>query len=797
MLSAALVCPTAADAGSGPAVAASTSAAAGARTTGIRAPLPGFVHRQDYAEAFSHLAQAGGPASARRLLSYLEAELTGGEHVALRLALWRILQALSPAQQHTLGEALDGRYRPLLKALLRPWGDPIQLLQLVEHGAAGQRARIVAALLEHHRLDPLDDTAALPPALLLHALQALLDEGAARADDALVAPIQAVLMRAASADAALLPRGVALLFELALQAGDEATATDAMAESIHLGHGALLSTAGVRTWLEGDERAGTAGPVRPLQLAATWEARWLRPAQWGDPQRLQALHDALHRAAPRARLQRLQARLRALGSAGAPTTSTTPTTPTPSAAPSPEPAPASHPLQEALQALGALDQAWLLIDGGGDAVPAMRPMLAPDVLAARTLAALWRSSADARARQRDAEGELIALSQARRWQADDALRQRLVERLRAIGAVDVPTLGSDWRDELPFWRATRDHADPALQRVAGLQLATLWSEGQLQPRSPRREQRLAAAPAAWQELAGHAAYVDLARAALRDPLLRLAPGALQHAHGEDFLWFENPGAQSVLVVFSCISTHHSFAEVATLHARMPGRHLMFIRCPDKNWYSDACFERVHALLAERVARRFAPTEVTCWYGSMGGHAALEFALAFGWRAIVFNPQTDLALWAAYRLGERDLLWGAGRHARLGAAPPAAWARCAVYYACGTHVADREALSVVIERWRRCRRLDLIVEKYDDPHHAGLMRRIAAGPMPSTLAHIDARLRRMARDEAPAAGPAPLQGAAAEDFWDRLDAARHGKLEVQVRDGALWVRPSRLTNTRPG
>ena len=94
--------------------------------------------------------------------------------------------------------------------------------------------------------------------------------------------------------------------------------------------------------------------------------------------------------------------------------------------------------------------------------------------------------------------------------------------------------------------------------------------------------------------------------------------------------------------------------VATLRGRLPGQHLLFVRCPDKNWYCDEAWDRVQALLQDRVQSRFAPDQVTCWYGSMGGHGALKAALAFGWRAIVFNPQTDLDLWAAFRPRERAL-----------------------------------------------------------------------------------------------------------------------------------------------
>ena len=481
---------------------------------------------------------------------------------------------------------------------------------------------------------------------------------------------------------------------------------------------------------------------------------------------------ALRRPAPRRRLRQLADRLQALGA--------------------PDVAAAAPPA-EPLRLLAALDQACALIEGGGDAVPALRSLLVPEMLAPATLAAIWRASADAHAARGDAAGELLALTQARRRRADAPLRTRLAARLAAAGAPPAPAFGADWRDEKPYWQALAAHPDPVLHGLATLQLAQLATHGQLEPRAPRRQQDLAEAHRHWQQLAGHGTHGDTAQQALRDPLQTVCRPALQHAHGEDFLWFETPGARSVTVVFSCIATHHGFAEVGTLRGRLPGQHLMFVRCPDRNWYSDGSYERVHALLQAQVATRFAREQVTCWYGSKGGHGALKMALAFGWRAIVFNPQTDLDLWAAFRPRERALLWGAERHARLAEVNVAAWERSPVYYACGSHTADREALSVAIDRWRRCRHLDLIVEKFDDGNHAGLMARISGGAVAAALQRIGQRLRRLQGGDAPEGEPLPVAAQAA--FWDELDAARSAKVEVCVRDGRLWWQPSLASGTR--
>lgn len=753
---------------------------------GAPAPPPrlGFAHREPYAAHFDRLAHhADTAAGLRRLLSHVDADLDGGERLALYRALWQAARRLPRARRDAVAAALDGRHAPLLAALDLDWQDPALALHLVEHMAPSARAALVpvllrqlggevhspAALLRQPGGEVHSPASPLPPALILHAVRAQLDGPAAAPDEIPVADLQATILRAAEADAACLPDAMALLFELALRARDEATATAVMAELLHHGHGRLLRAEPVRTWLDGSAFAD--GPVVPLQLAPAWQRQWLQPARWGCLRTLATVQAALRRPAPRRRLRQLADQLHALGA--------------------PEVAPAA-PAAEPLRLLTALDQAAALIEGGGDAVPALRALLVPEMLAPAAIAAVWRASADWHAARGDAGGELLALTQARRRQADGPLRARLAARLAAAGAPPAPAFGADWRDEQPYWQALAAHPDPTLQGLALLQLAQRATDGQLEPRAPRRQQDLAEAHRHWQQLTGHHAHGETAREALHDPLQTVCRPALRQAHGEDFLWFECPGAQAVTVVFSCIATQHTFAEVGTLRGRLGGQHLLFVRCPDRNWYSDGSYDRVHALLQSQVAARFAREQVTCWYGSMGGHGALKMALAFGWRAIVFNPQTDLDLWAAYRPRERPQLWGAERHARLAELPTAAWARCPVYYACGAHTADREALSVAIDRWRHCRHLDLIVEKFDDGNHAGLMARISGGQVAATLQRIGQRLRRLQGSDAPAGDPLPAAAQAA--FWDELDAARSAKVEVCVRDGRLWWQPSLACGT---
>lgn len=740
----------------------------------LQAPLP-FAHREPFASHFQRLAALpDARAALQRLVVHLDADLDGPQRVALCHALWSCRQRLDDAGRAAVAATLDGRHAHRLALPDGDWPDPALITHLAVTAPAAAHADFVGALLAHHGLDPLSAPASVPAPLLMCAVQAALRGAGERLGADRIRQLQAAALHAAGDDATLLPQGLAVLFDLALHAADDTTATAVLAELLHHGHARALDTDRVRAWLDGCAFSDDEDGQRPLLMAAAWQRQWLLPATWADRRHLAALHGALQRPAPRRRLEQLATQLDQLAAGGMPVAVRT-----------------APPRREALRALSALDGGWALVDRGGDAAPALQPMLEPGTLAPAAIAAVWRASARWHAARGDREGQALALARARRFHATPALRAAL----GALLPAPVPPLGADWNAEEGWWQALAADTASPWRDLARYQLATLYTEGLLEPRPPLRCQRLPQAQALWQQLAAVPRYARAAAAALSHPLQTVLRPALCRDGGVEHLWFHTPGATQVMVVFSCVATHHGYAEVTALKGRLSGHHLMFVRCPAKDWYTDGTYDAVHALLKARVADRFDADDVVCWYGSMGGHGALKFALAFGWRAITFNPQTDLDLWAAFRPRERHLLWGAQRHAALAEGRPGAWQRTPLYLACGSATADREALSVVIAQLRRCAHASAIIEKFDDDNHAGLMARISGGPVAPVLARIDQRLQLLRADTLlPGMQAVPADGAAA--WWDRLDAARVLKLELQLREGRLWWQPSDACGTRP-
>ena len=123
---------------------------------------------------------------------------------------------------------------------------------------------------------------------------------------------------------------------------------------------------------------------------------------------------------------------------------------------------------------------------------------------------------------------------------------------------------------------------------------------------------------------------------------------------------------------------------------------------------------------------------------------------------------------------------------MGAAP--------LYLAVGSDVADREALSVLIESLRVCRDGQFIIEKFADPHHAGLVRRIAQQGIPAFIAQSAGRLAALRTLPEDPPGMVAVARSQQASFWAQLDAAPALKVEIVWRNGRLFIAESTCCGT---
>jgi hypothetical protein len=727
-------------------------------------------------------ATIGAAQQLRQLLPLVGAHFDAEDRLSLHHQLWWLWRQVDGATREAATHWLDGRLAPWCRRMAGDWDDAATWRNLAEGhlsraGHCPLAPDYVLALLDAHGQT---GASAMPEARWL-AVRARLDLDAqdllpAEADELLGQTVAAV-----EAGAAPWAQAMARIFELAVRVGNTALATDTLGQCVQGGGASALSPRWFRRWLEGE---GALALNEPLQ------SQWLQPARLADPAWRVRLQTTLQRGATRSRLKALT---RVLGDAPA----------------------GVLPLAESpgWRMLGALDASQDLADQGGLTEQAARTLLDSGALAPFSVAALCRTLALQAMDRGDAAAAFRAIADARAADSDGLARAWLSALLKLLGDEALPGVqtlctlldeGSDGAahgPELAHWQQLEAAPDASetLRTLARAMLARGLLDGALEARATDRRRDLRRAEALWQQLANDPDHADEARRHLASvPLQQWLP-CLADGPGRAHLWIQPPPEQAngeLLIVLSCLESRHGFVQVQALQRAMPGHHLLFVHNPEFNWYSAGAFESLAALLRARVLNDFAPERVTCYFGSMGGHGALKLASRFGFRAVVFNAQTDLGLWACFRPAERQRLWAVATGARFevprGDVAPAA----SLYLAVGSDTADREALTCLIPSLRRCVEGQFIIEKFADPHHAGLVRRIARRDVPDFVGQAAQRLAALqALPEIPTdmVAVAPHQQ---DSFWSQLDAAPALKVEIVWRSGRLFIAESTRCGTVP-
>lgn len=728
-----------------------------------------------------------------RLLSLFEADLDVPARVALCHALRHHHQGLDAADQQAARAWMDGRFAPCLDAL-QPAGSPAAVAALARlHLNEANRALwsghvpqapvgtppwspdfVIAWYADHRVNDPLVAEPTWGVAERWPLLAAMVLAAPTRAmDPALGAQLEQACVALAERDPAFLPAGLALLCELAVRQGQGIVAGGVLAECLSWGAAPLLRAQALCAWLcPGMAEAGLSAPVwqdvlRPERLADPVYRGWMKLACMGTSAQVSWSH--------------FEARLEAAGC--------------------PPAVPSSWPHQGWT--------AWHAL------LRAQDPVAAPDAQAHEALASAWQRGLEQGVWSGPGQAA-VQLALAQLCPEHGAQRFIHLMHARALGAplATVCAMQRDWLlahgqvvaadvvggpdplAELNFWEGLLPSSWQMVREAALAMLAWWHTEGCWQPCWQGRHPDLPRAEGLWRVLSAMPAWAGLAAGRQQSAAFTVCRPLWQSGHGRTHLWRPSPGSQRVMIVFACVESHHQFASVPSLVAGLPDHNLLFIHNPELNWYSDAAFDEVCALITERLGSSFEPGQVTCYYGSMGGYGALRVAAHFGFRAVVFNPQIDLDLWAAYRPLQRQQILASRQRVNLQDLPVAQWARTPVYLMVGSSTADRSALNLWIEQVQRVQHGDFIIEKFADAHHAGLIQRASGGRVLRTVLAAEARLTQlqsMSAGDAP--GWTPLSPALAPALWAQLAALADFKIELRVRAGRLWVCESRRCGTR--
>jgi hypothetical protein len=718
----------------------------------------------------------------RQLLPLVAAHFDADDRLALHRHLWHLWARVDTTTREAAGQWLDGRLAPWCRRMAQDWDAPDTWQALAEwhlgrSGHCPPAPDYVLALLQAHgQTGPT----AMPQAQWL-AVRAQLDLDTRNLPPAEADRLVGQTVAAVEAGVAPWAQGMARLFELAVRAGNEALATATLGQCVQGGGSAALSPQWFRRWLEGE---GVLALTEPLQ------SQWLQPARLPDPAWRARLLATLHRPSAKARVQALQA---ALGDVQAD--------------------PLSESAASGWRMLGALDACHGLAERRELPDHAVRTLLDSGALAPAAAAALCRALALQSMDRGDAAGAFRALAEARAADSDAQSRHWLSALLKILAGEDTTGVealcdrlgcGSDGAAggaEVAQWQGLEasDAVPEPLRTLARAMLARALLDGALEGCATDRRRDLRRAEALWQQLASDPDHADEARRRLAtEPLQHWLPW-LVDGPGREHLWISPSQQQAcgeLLIVLSCLESRHGYAQVRGLQRALPGHHLLFVNNPEFNWYSGPVAEELAALVRARVLPHFAPERVTCYFGSMGGHGALKLAARFGFRAVVFNAQTDLGLWATFRPNERQRLWAVAAGAQFEAPSGADRPTASFYLAVGSDTADREALTCLIASLRHCTHGQWIVEKFADPHHAGLVRRIARRDIPDFIEQAAQRLAALQVLPEDPPGMVAVARHQQDSFWAQLDAAPALKVEIVWRSGRLFIAESTRCGTVP-
>ncbi|MDB5999282.1 MAG: hypothetical protein JWP52_981 [Rhizobacter sp.] len=767
--------------------------------------VPPFVRDGRYAEHFGALASlattvASTVAVLRRLVLHVDASLTPDERLALYRALWQAMNAAEPSVRQEAASLFDGRHAVLLSWCDTDWNHPMTRLRLARAHLPGlliesakwrgvADAPFVAALVASPRdAGARSSTLVERPELVLFGMQACLHDmrWASFTDAALADAWQQAIASVLERHPQTKPVVQRTLFSLAVAIGAD-LATSLLADCIRSGAHIELPGSMLQRWLEADAAQHDGSPLR---LAPAFAHFWLSPGHFHDSGYRAAMQACLARPALRERMAELQ---RLLGEDGVSSV-----------------APLDAGLAHALGTIQQLDQLYQASDLGRPITNAADSLLCSGLLDRSAVAALnlrmaqeaigtanFHATSIAFGKARSAGCPVSAGFLERLLRAIDPLGWRTATAALGIGN-DVALIGSPWQEEEPFWQALIRFGGPETSVMAAYHLAVLYTDGCLQPCGTQMRVAARQGHDLWQELADEPGYAAIAQHRLADTMMRLAKHVAADAGGNGSLWFPamSPNADRVMIVFSCFYTRHAFADLQLLDG-IDGHHLLFVQNPESDWYTGDSFDALCTLVETRVLPHYNPHKVTCYFGSMGGHGALKLALRYGFQAVVFNPQTDLDLWAAFRPNQRAVLQAPQRHVHVADWPLASFERSPVYYLVGSSPADREAFAVWLERVRSCRNGHFIIEKFDDAHHAGLMRRaVPRGELRQSLAGIARRLSELTSNDAIEQSHAEVPAQLVPRLWRQIDHTPRLKLEIVLRDGRLFVADSLHTGTLP-
>nr|CAC9215885.1 Uncharacterised protein [Citrobacter werkmanii] len=187
----------------------------------------------------------------------------------------------------------------------------------------------------------------------------------------------------------------------------------------------------------------------------------------------------------------------------------------------------------------------------------------------------------------------------------------------------------------------------------------------------------------------------------------------------EYIFMENKSSNKLIIVFPSRYSYHVFTSVPSF-VKNTCANILFVNNPECNWFSDEEFLRVECLINHVMKGRFEKNNTLCYFGSMGGYAAIKYAIRLKCHVLAFNPQFNLNLWAMERPEDIDRILLNRSVVNLDKISPKdndGFSGCLLV---SRSPADFLAFQSWFENFKNTENFTLIIEKYEFVEHDALI-----------------------------------------------------------------------------
>lgn len=216
--------------------------------------------------------------------------------------------------------------------------------------------------------------------------------------------------------------------------------------------------------------------------------------------------------------------------------------------------------------------------------------------------------------------------------------------------------------------------------------------------------------------------IDDIKSGIRDHgFYRHQRSLIRKSDNGEFIFIENKASDRLVIIFSCRYTYNAF-QATPMFINGLESNALFINNPKGNWYSDSEEDRVSKLITLHALSRFKRENILCHNASMGGYAAMKFAIKHRLLCIASNPQFNLNFWSFARAADAERILSSKNIVNLDKMPTDEINGLNACIILGRHPHDVLPFQSWLDHAIKAKDFTYVIIKHDIPDHVSLMYR---------------------------------------------------------------------------